>query len=89
MCGDEVLDDLVLPVHGDGLPGQGLEVDAVALVLEEQLDALVHHPFAVQPIGQPGLGEQIDGPVLEDAGPDTVLDVFAGAVLDDDRLDAA
>src|SRR6516164_5393800 len=34
---DEVLDDLVLSVHGDGAAGQVLEVDAMALSSEAQL----------------------------------------------------
>ena len=29
--------------------------------VEPQLEALVHQPFAIQPVGQPGLTEQIDG----------------------------
>ena len=54
--------------------------------LEAQLETLVHQPFAIQPIGQASLTEQIDGALLEKAGSDALLDVFPAAPLDHDRL---
>jgi hypothetical protein len=42
----------------------------------------------VQALGDPGIGEDLDGTVLEHARADARLHVLARAVLDDDRLDA-
>jgi hypothetical protein len=60
----------------------------VAAPAEPQLDAVVDHPLAPHPLADAELGEQVDRPLLEHAGADTVLDVVARAVLEDDRLDA-
>jgi len=49
---------------------------------------VVDHAFAVQPVGQPDLGEQVDGAVFEHAGPDPPLDVRPAVVLQHDRVDA-
>jgi len=46
-------------------------------------DALALHPLA-----DPGLDEQLGRALFEHAGADTVLDVLAAAVLQDDRLDS-
>ena len=56
--GDQVLDHLLLPVDGDRAPaGQLGEVDPVALAAEAQLDAVVEHALALQPVADAGVGE--------------------------------
>ena len=54
------LDHLLLSIHAGGPPGQFGEGQAVLAAVEPQLEALVHQPFAIQPVRQPGLTEQID-----------------------------
>src|SRR4051812_29787515 len=88
-AGDEVLDDLLLAVDGDRPPaGQPAQVDPVALAVEAQLDAVMDEPLACQAVAEPGLGQELDGALLEDAGADAVLDVLAAAGLEDDGVDA-
>jgi hypothetical protein len=49
---------------------------------------VVDHPLAQQAVAHAELDEQVDGALLEHAGADTVLDVVARAVLEDDGVDA-
>ena len=65
------------------------EIDAVPLALESQLDAVVAISDGLHARGGAGLVEQFDGGVLENAGADRLLDLFAGALIDDDGLDSA
>jgi len=60
----------------------------VTLSVEAQLDALMYEALAVEPIGEAELGEQVNRSLLEDAGADSLLDVLAAAVLEDDAIDA-
>jgi hypothetical protein len=60
----------------------------VAPAGELQLDPLVDEPFATQAIAYAHLGEQVDRPLLEHAGADSLLDVLAAPVLEDDGIDA-
>ena len=86
--GDQVLDDLRLSVDHDRAPaGELAERDPVALAVELELDPVVDDAFALQPVGDARLRQQLDGALLEDARPDPVLDVVAAAVLEHDRLD--
>jgi hypothetical protein len=59
----------------------------MALAVELELDPVVDEPFAVEPLGDTGLREQLHRALLEDAGADPVLDVLAASVLQHDRLD--
>ena len=56
--------------------------------VEGQLDAAVGEALAVEPVGEPELPQQLDGRVLEHAGPHAVLDVGAVALLEHDAVDA-
>ena len=75
--GDEVLDDLLLPVDGDRVADELVEVEAVAAALEGELDAAVGEALAVESVGDAELAQQGDARVLEHAGADPVLDVVA------------
>ena len=46
------------------------------------------HAFALHPLADADVDQKIDGPVLDQSGTDTVLDVVAAAVFDDDRFNA-
>ncbi len=86
---NQVLDHLLLAVDRDRAPAAELaQGDAMAPPLEPQLEAVVDQPLAPQAVGYPGLREQIDRALLEDAGPHPLLDVVAAAVLQHDRVHA-
>jgi hypothetical protein len=85
---NQVLDDLLLSVHGDAATaGERAEVDAVVATPETQPDTVVHEALATHPRTDPGGIEQVRASLLEHAGAHAVLDVRAGARLDHDRLD--
>ena len=46
-------------------------------------------PFPLQALADAGVAQQPHGGMLQDAGPDAVLDVVAAAGLEDDGVDAA
>ena len=83
-----ILHDFLLAVDGDALVDQRLEIDAVQIAVDADIDAPVQHAFALHALADAELGQQIGGPMLDQAGADAVLDVIAAAVLDDDGLDA-
>ena len=86
--GDEVLDHLLLPVHGDGPAGQLFQVDAVTLAVEAQLDAPVHQALAAHPATHTELVEQPRGVVFQHPRTDPAFHIGSGAAFDDDRCDA-
>ena len=87
--GDEVLADLGLGVdHHGPAAGEGGEVDAVALPVEAQLDAVVAQPLAVHALPGAGRAQHVDRALLQDPGALALLDVGAVAALQDDRVDA-
>jgi hypothetical protein len=73
---DEVLGDLGLPVDPDGAAAQLREVELVAGARVLQVDPVVLEALAVQPVADAGVGERVDGVLLEDAGADPGLDVL-------------
>ncbi len=68
-------------------PVRRMEIDPVALAAEAELDASVRQAFGMHPCADPGVVEQIDGHLLEDAGADAAEHVVGRALLEDDRLD--
>ena len=57
--------------------------------VDGELDAAVGEALAVEALGEAELAQQLDGRVLEDAGPHAVLDVGAVALLEHDAVDVA
>jgi hypothetical protein len=87
--GDEVLDHLVLRIHGDRLAAGELgQVDPVAARREAQLDAVMDEPFAREALADADRRQQVDGALLEHAGAQRALDLVAAARLEHHRLDA-
>ncbi len=84
---DEVLGDLGLRPDHDVAPGQLLHVDADAAPAEAQLEPVVGQPERVHALGRADLAQDVDGAVLEDAGPLAGLDAVARAGLEDHRVD--
>ncbi|SVK54358.1 Uncharacterised protein [Acinetobacter baumannii] len=66
--GDQVFQDFVLRINGDGALGQSGQIDAVLPATERQADPLMPRPFPPHPLPQSGLLEQIDGPLFEHPG---------------------
>jgi hypothetical protein len=58
------------------------------LAVELELDAVVDDPLLPEPLSRAGLDEEVGDRLLEDARTQTLLDVLAAAVLEDDGLDA-
>jgi DNA-binding IclR family transcriptional regulator len=85
---DQVLDDLLLPVHGDRAPDEIGEVDAVPVVSEAQLDALVPHALVVEALADAGLAQRLRRAVFQHTGAHPVLDVPTVAALEHRRVDA-
>jgi hypothetical protein len=54
---------------------------------ELELDSLVDEPLALKPLPDPDLAQQVDSALLEDAGANSLLDVLAAPVLQDDGVD--
>jgi hypothetical protein len=86
---DQILDHLLLAVDRDR-PARHelLEGDPMAPSAEPQLDAVVHHALAQQPLSHARSDEGVHRPLLKDACPDPVLDVLAAARLKHHRGDA-
>src|SRR5690606_30624887 len=67
--GDEVLDDLALAIDRDGASTrQPRHVDAMAGTAEGEVNALVTHALAREPVAHSHLVQQVDGALFEDAG---------------------
>ena len=85
----QVAGDLGLAVdHHRPAAGQRLQVDAVALAAEGQLDAIVHQALAVHALAHARLVEQVDADLLQHAGADAAEHVVGAALLEHDVVDA-
>ena len=85
---NQVLYDLVLSVDRDAFSaGESGQVDAMTPPKETQLDPPMYQPFALQPVADAGFEHQVDGALLEDAGPHTFFHIFAAASFEHHRLD--
>jgi hypothetical protein len=84
----EIAGHLGLAVDPDTAPDQVDEVEVVPLAGPLQVDAPVLVALGVQALTEPEPVEQVDGRVLQDAGPDPGLDVLPGPGLDHHRLHA-
>src|SRR5215813_9730727 len=87
--GDQILHHLVLAVDRDRLAGERAEVDAMVAAGEADLDSRVDEAFAPHPLAEAGRVKELDGALLEHAGPDAAFHIGARAVLEDDGIDAA
>ena len=85
---DEIPDDFALGIDGDGAAGERGKIDAVRAAGEAQVDAVMHQTFALHSCAHAHFGKQIDGVLLEQAGADALLTIFAAAGFEDDGFDA-
>ena len=64
--GDQILDHLMLPVHGDrAAASESGEIDAMVATVEPQMNASMHEPLAAHPLTHPDCLQQIRRVVLE------------------------
>src|SRR3954462_4620775 len=79
----------MLRVNHDGLAAAQLgERNAMGVAAEAQVDAVMRKTFAPHALAHPGVFEQLDRPVLQDAGANGGFDVLAAAPLDPPRRDS-
>jgi len=87
--GNQVLDHLVLRINCDGFSaGKIGEVDAMASAVESQLDSRVHQAFPPQSLADARFDKQIDGPLLQDARANALLDILLRVRFQNDRMNA-
>ena len=85
----QIFRQLRLPVNHDALAaGQAGEIDALLPAGERQHDSVVDYSLAIHPGADVGLAHQVDHALLENAGTDARLDVFARVPLEDDARNA-
>ena len=86
---DQILHHFVLPVDRDGLAAaQFRQMDVVTLAAEAEVQPLCGSPSRFNRSPTPMLDHQIDGALLQHAGPHPFDHVFPAAIFDDDRIDA-
>src|SRR5208282_3449518 len=84
---DQILDDFVLSVDGyRTAAGQPAQIDTMSTPAEAQLDPVMDQPQTLHPLADAGFIEQVDGALLEQAGANSLLDIFAAASLEHDGL---
>jgi hypothetical protein len=87
--GDEILHDLRLAVDDDRVPvAQLRQRHVVTLAVELQVDAVVDDALAVHPLADTRFTQQLDSPLLEHAGADSVLDVLTATGFEDHAFDS-
>jgi hypothetical protein len=83
VLGEQIGHDGLLSVDGDRAADELLEVDVVALALVLQVDAAVREALLTQSAVEAELGQDVDGPLLEHAGPDAAEHVLPRPLLED------
>ena len=86
--GNQVPGHFGLAVDGDGLAGQLAEVDTQAPAVGGDLDAVMHKPVAMQPLGDAGLFQKFDRALLQHAGAHACLDIVTRPRFEDHAVDA-
>src|SRR5262249_29388957 len=84
---DQVLDHLLLAVDGNAAADERLEIDLVQHAVHAELDTVVEHGLALEPLADAGPDQEIGRPMLDQAGADAAFDIVAAAVFEDDALD--
>jgi hypothetical protein len=81
---NQILHNLLLAINGDALVYQRLEIDTMQIAVDANVYAPMQHPFALQAIAYSHIAEEIGGPVFDQAGSNTIFDVVAAAIFDND-----
>ncbi len=78
----------MLAIDSDRPTCQIPEIDAMATPAEAQFDAIMNQAFALQPVPDAHLNQQVHRTPFEHARPDALFTVLAAAVLQDHRINA-
>ena len=84
----QVLGNLGLPVDGDCVAGQLLEVDAMADAFNANLRSVMHEAVAVHAGADARLVEEVDCDLLDHAGADAAEHMLAGVSLDNNIVNS-
>jgi hypothetical protein len=87
-AGDQILHDLLLAVDGHPFVHQGLEIDAMEVAVDADVDPPMQHALALQALAYSYISKQVGSPMLDQSRADSVLDIIAAAIFDDDRFNA-
>src|SRR5262245_10260468 len=79
----EILYHLLLPVDGNPLVHERLEIDAMEIAVDADINPPMQHPLALQTRTDAHFTEQIGRPMLDQPGADSVFDVIATSIFDD------
>ena len=82
------VDDLSLRVDGDGLSGERLKVNAMAVSRESQLNPVVNQALALQSLSDTGCRQQIHRVLFENSGANPFLHVLPAAAFENDGIDS-
>jgi hypothetical protein len=88
-CCDEIFHNLLLGIDRDTAARQGLEIDAMPLLVETNLHAVMNQSFPLHALAQPHIRQKVDGTLLQDPGPHSLLTVLAASTLDHNRIDSS
>ena len=86
---EQIARDFLLTVNRNATADQLFEIEHVMPVPVADADAPMVHVLFLQPVADTGLDQHIDGALLQNAGANSLLHVFAASRLEDDALDAA
>ncbi len=75
--GDQILDDFLLRINGDGFANQILKINAMALSIEAKFDPLMLQALSLQALAHSGTRENVHRALLQHAGTHTSFHVFA------------
>src|SRR6476660_8388561 len=81
---NQVFYNLLLAVNRDTLVHQRIEVEAVKIAVDPDIDAPMQHTLALHALADSHIGEQVGGPMFYQPGADAIFDIVATAILDDD-----
>jgi hypothetical protein len=81
---NQVLHNLLLAVDGYALVHHRLEIDAMQITIDADIDAPMQHPFLSHALTYSHVAEEIGGPMFNQAGPNAVFDIVAAAIFNDD-----
>ena len=74
----------MLPIDRDALVHQRLEVDAVQIAVDADIDTPMQHAFLLKARTDAHVAEKIGRPVLDQPSANAIFNVFATAVFDND-----
>ena len=84
----QVFQNFVLRINRNSLsPGKFLKINSMTAPSEAQLDPMMNQAFAILPLPDTHLREQVNRSLFQHARPDALLGILAAAIFDDDGVD--